>query len=164
MECATDKPLPLVQWAEHPITMEWPPHQMIKVGHGLWIGNKAARGFAAEHDFAVVVALQDEGLWHHLASLPPTVVEARCNILDDNEEIIPFIERSWPLVRATVLNEEKVLVHCTAGISRSAAAVIGYLMLDNGIGYDEALARLHKVHPMARPNKFFVQQLRQWKH
>jgi protein-tyrosine phosphatase len=53
-----------------------------------------------------------------------------------------------------------VLVHCNMGISRSAAAVIHYLMArDAHLTYQEALQRVKRARPIAQPNGLFEQLL-----
>eukprot|EP00873_Tetraselmis_striata_P007861 jgi/Tetstr1/428125/TSEL_018177.t2 len=52
-----------------------------------------------------------------------------------------------------------VLVHCHAGMSRSAAAVVAYLGRSEGLTVDEALASVRAAHPSANPNYGFMQQL-----
>ena len=44
----------------------------------------------------------------------------------------------------------RILVHCQSGVSRSCSLVIGYLMWKQGLGYDEALAKV-KVTPRMCP-------------
>lgn len=53
-----------------------------------------------------------------------------------------------------------VLVHCAAGVSRSASIVINYWMRREGMTFDAALARLRAIRPVVNPNPGFVQQLR----
>eukprot|EP00741_Cyanophora_paradoxa_P007223 tig00001094_g6988.t1 len=55
-----------------------------------------------------------------------------------------------------------VLVHCQAGISRSATAVLAYLMRHFDEGFDAALSRLRRARPIVNPNFGFVRQLRRW--
>ncbi|GFH21316.1 uncharacterized protein HaLaN_18592, partial [Haematococcus lacustris] len=52
-----------------------------------------------------------------------------------------------------------VLVHCVAGISRSATLVIAWLMYHHSLSYDEAFRRLHAVRPWVMPNPGFRAQL-----
>lgn len=54
----------------------------------------------------------------------------------------------------------KVLVHCYAGISRSAALVIAYLILEYGFDYDSALRFVRSKRPEVNPNHGFERQLR----
>ncbi|CAG8955908.1 hypothetical protein HYFRA_00008761, partial [Hymenoscyphus fraxineus] len=55
-----------------------------------------------------------------------------------------------------------VLVHCTQGISRSAAVVIGFLMRTLQIDFDQALAHVRVSRPQANPNEGFEYQLKVW--
>jgi atypical dual specificity phosphatase len=54
----------------------------------------------------------------------------------------------------------KVLVHCGAGISRSATIVIAYLMATNGWGYSKAATHVRRMRPKIDPNCAFVVQLK----
>jgi protein-tyrosine phosphatase len=45
-----------------------------------------------------------------------------------------------------------VLVHCHAGISRSATLVVAYIMLAKRIGYREALTFVQQCRPQVDPN------------
>jgi len=55
-----------------------------------------------------------------------------------------------------------VLVHCAAGISRSATFVIGYLMAREGLSFDAALESVRTVRPWVCPNVGFCAQLREF--
>ncbi|EFJ21476.1 hypothetical protein SELMODRAFT_417243 [Selaginella moellendorffii] len=52
-----------------------------------------------------------------------------------------------------------VLVHCGAGISRSAAVITAYLMRKENLLRDEALASLRECSPQVSPNDNFMLQL-----
>ncbi|GAB4820258.1 hypothetical protein N2152v2_007304 [Parachlorella kessleri] len=52
-----------------------------------------------------------------------------------------------------------VLVHCLAGVSRSATVVIGYLMWKNILPFHQARRHVAAVRPWIRPNSGFEQQL-----
>ena len=53
-----------------------------------------------------------------------------------------------------------VLVHCFGGRSRSAAFVAAYLMSSRSWGFDQALAVISAVRPVASVNRGFERQLR----
>jgi predicted protein tyrosine phosphatase len=53
-----------------------------------------------------------------------------------------------------------ILVHCFAGVSRSATLVIAYLMRKNNWGYDRAFAFVKEKRNRICPNSGFVKQLR----
>ncbi|TDH01599.1 hypothetical protein EPR50_G00181700 [Perca flavescens] len=56
-----------------------------------------------------------------------------------------------------------VLVHCNAGVSRSSSVVIGYLMLREGLSFDDAYSQVKVARPSIRPNPGFYQQLQGYK-
>ena len=53
-----------------------------------------------------------------------------------------------------------VLVHCMAGISRSATTVMTYMMCKQQIGYKQALAALRERRTRISPNPGFLDQLK----
>lgn len=53
-----------------------------------------------------------------------------------------------------------MLVHCVAGVSRSATVITAYLMRLKNIRYKAALAMLKRVRPIVTPNDGFIEQLR----
>jgi len=56
----------------------------------------------------------------------------------------------------------KILVHCFAGKSRSTTIVICYLMKYHGMKRDEALDDIRKKRPIVCPNAGFMLQLKEW--
>jgi len=71
------------------------------------------------------------------------------NIADYFDEIVTFIE-----------NNKCVLVHCYAGISRSATAVLAYLMKTRNMQLDMALRFLQSKRHVIMPNFSFMGQLK----
>jgi len=59
-------------------------------------------------------------------------------------------------IQGAVRTGGKVLVHCHAGVSRSASIVLLHLMVNSGLSFDESLAHLRKVRPVASPNFGFL--------
>lgn len=56
----------------------------------------------------------------------------------------------------------KVLVHCTAGVSRSGAIAVAIVMYSKRISYDEALLLVKTKRPSIQPNPGFAVQLKTW--
>ncbi len=67
------------------------------------------------------------------------------------KEAFDFIEES-----------EKVLVHCHAGVSRSASIVIAFLMMKNSWKYTDAFNHVKKKRPVINPNRGFILQLKEF--
>lgn len=72
--------------------------------------------------------------------------------------ITPYLEESVEFIKKCSGN---VLVHCTAGVSRSASVVIYYLMKEKNMTYDDALYYVRNKRPVVNPNRSFVQQLKE---
>ena len=68
------------------------------------------------------------------------------------------IETSLKIIHDNI--DENILVHCNAGVSRSATIVIAYLMASLGLNYDEAFAKVKSIRSCIRPNDGFVRQLK----
>lgn len=58
--------------------------------------------------------------------------------------------------------EGPVLVHCMAGISRSATIVIAYLMKERGMNYADAYNYVKERRRIIHPNGGFKRQLREY--
>ncbi|TRY83320.1 hypothetical protein DNTS_015054 [Danionella cerebrum] len=56
-----------------------------------------------------------------------------------------------------------VLVHCNAGVSRSASVAIGFLMSQEGMSFHEAFSVVKTARPQIQPNPGFMNQLKQYK-
>ena len=55
-----------------------------------------------------------------------------------------------------------VLVHCFAGVSRSASIVIAYLMRFGGMSFGSAIQLVRNKRPWISPNHGFMNQLRRY--
>jgi protein-tyrosine phosphatase len=74
-------------------------------------------------------------------------------------EIDMHFEEAHKFIKDGIEKGEGVLVVCTAGISRSAAIVISYLIKEFKISYDEAFSRVKKSRVLIKPNDGFVKIL-----
>lgn len=74
------------------------------------------------------------------------------DIITSMKEAVEFIDESQ-------LRGEGCLVHCFAGLSRSATTVIAYLMIRKRMRLDDAYLLAKKGRPAIFPNKGFLDQL-----
>lgn len=84
-------------------------------------------------------------------------------IMMDNtsQNIRQYFDESFEFIEETLRDEKhELLVHCNAGVSRSASFVIAYL-LQKGIfrTYKDALHFVRKRRPVVSPNSGFEKQL-----
>jgi protein-tyrosine phosphatase len=82
----------------------------------------------------------------------PAVDAEDYDIRDDAVRAVRFIQDA-------VSKNERVLVHCRAGVSRSATVVLFYLILSEAYTLPSALLRLRRARPVVRPNAGFLRHL-----
>ena len=73
----------------------------------------------------------------------------RANIIQYFQECILFIE-----------GNDKIFIHCAAGMSRSPTIVIAYIMWKKRISLDEAIRFVREKRPAISPNANFMNQLK----
>ncbi|XP_063129961.1 serine/threonine/tyrosine-interacting protein isoform X2 [Rattus norvegicus] len=78
------------------------------------------------------------------------------------ENIIRFFPMTKEFIDGSLQNGGKVLVHGNAGISRSAAFVIAYIMETFGMKYRDAFAYVQERRFCINPNAGFVHQLQEY--
>ena len=67
--------------------------------------------------------------------------QLEADLLSYLDECIQFIVKS--------LRDGKVLVHCSAGVSRSATVILAYMMYNQNIALEQALHDLKAIYPKA---------------
>ena len=79
--------------------------------------------------------------------------------IDDcaTDDIAQYFEEAHEFIKTDV-----TVVHCYAGISRSPAVVISFLMKEHGMSLDEAFDLCKQKRPIVNPNDGFLQQLRDY--
>jgi predicted protein tyrosine phosphatase len=89
------------------------------------------------------------------------IIYHQLDILDTvDEDLTKFMKPCMEFIETARNSDGKVLIHCQAGISRSASVCILYMMWKNGLDYDQAYEELKKNRVVVRPNKGFVVHLR----
>lgn len=81
--------------------------------------------------------------------------------LDDTEktDLTPHFDAICDHIRFTLSGGGRALVHCVAGVSRSASFVLAYLMKYEDMSLRQAFRYLSLRRPMVRPNLGFWKQL-----
>ncbi|XP_043939277.1 dual specificity protein phosphatase 8-like [Protopterus annectens] len=75
------------------------------------------------------------------------------------EKILPWLNKAVDFIDKAKLLNGRVLVHCLAGISRSAAIAIAYVMRTLGLSLDDAYRYVKERRPSVSPNFNFLGQL-----
>ncbi|XP_078538882.1 dual specificity protein phosphatase 8 isoform X1 [Lissotriton helveticus] len=81
--------------------------------------------------------------------------------VNDNycEKLLPWLDESVDFIEKARLSSSRVIVHCLAGISRSATIAIAYVMKTMGMSSDEAYRFVKERRPSISPNFNFLGQL-----
>ncbi|XP_013103971.1 dual specificity protein phosphatase 18 [Stomoxys calcitrans] len=75
-------------------------------------------------------------------------------------ELSKHFDEVADMIEEVRLNGGKTLVHCVAGVSRSATLCLAYLMKYSEMSLREAFFHVKSIRPQIRPNTGFFQQLR----
>ncbi|KAL6040726.1 Dual specificity protein phosphatase 10 [Balamuthia mandrillaris] len=159
--------LPSAETAEkesHSFFIESPPHpELYEIGSG-------SRLFLGAQEAATNV----EGLAHHKVThilnvatgienrFPQDFVYLSEPLYDDEQQqIARHFERCFAFIEQGI-SHSGVLVHCNAGVSRSASIAIAYLMNKHHLRFEEAYQRVKEAKGDIQPNPSFRRQLLQY--
>lgn len=93
--------------------------------------------------------------------LPDQVLGKFISCLDVPEmDFAPILEESIEFIRECLDSGRPVLVHCNAGVSRSSSVVIGYLIKECYMKFDEAFRAVKYKRPAIQPNAGFMRYLK----
>jgi protein-tyrosine phosphatase len=128
------------------------PHAHEIIPH-LWLGNRYAASneddFLLKHHITTVFNASKDIPFHDSVKMRYRIA------VDDNlrPEEIANMTKWAPEIVYTVLKEYKegkpILVHCAAGMQRSAAIVAMFLIAHKGMTADEAMQYIHKIRKIA---------------
>jgi protein-tyrosine phosphatase len=76
---------------------------------------------------------------------------------DQTANLLQYLDAATEFIHN---HKGQVLVHCAAGISRSATVCIAYLMRFEGYTLNNALEACQKARPIVQPNEGFMEQLK----
>lgn len=76
-----------------------------------------------------------------------------------NVDIKQYFDETFKIINDALSDNKKILIHCQAGISRSATIVIAYIMKKNKMKMNDAYKLVHTGRPCIGPNLGFCGQL-----
>ncbi|EHK20502.1 uncharacterized protein TRIVIDRAFT_192739 [Trichoderma virens Gv29-8] len=98
------------------------------------------------------------------SSKVPGVVYDRVSITDSpSSSIVKICDTACDIIETSLQSNNgsgRILVHCSAGISRSPAVVAAYLMKHHDMSLRAALGRIVRARPQASPNPGFLRELK----
>lgn len=88
----------------------------------------------------------------------------RIDVLDlPSQNIRQYFDQATDFIEQALKNKENnVLIHCSAGISRSPTLVLAYMIKKHRLTFEEAFEKMRKLRPIVDPNVSFILQLREW--
>ncbi|THH05688.1 hypothetical protein EW146_g9835 [Bondarzewia mesenterica] len=131
---------------------------MNQVAPNLWVGDlhsaKDVETLKANNIHSVLSAMRGKIAIHETFTRHQI-------LLDDTEDadILQHLISSITFIEGELEKERGVLVHCQAGMSRSATIVAAYLMYSQNIDVAAALEIIKQARPNIQPNDGFLRQL-----
>ncbi|CCV02518.1 Dual specificity phosphatases [Armadillidium vulgare iridescent virus] len=133
------------------------PTKIINVSNsnaGLYLGNCFSGKNYKEHGFTRIVNVTEN-------NFPYTTPHLWISLPDREEsDLFSKLESSTDYIYQSLKSGHKVLIHCQAGISRSATITIAFVMRVLHKNLDDALEYVKAKRPIVNPNKGFIQQLK----
>ncbi|KAI8099062.1 protein-tyrosine phosphatase-like protein [Halteromyces radiatus] len=125
----------------------------------IWIGGYAAmesKSFLKKNKIQTILSLG-----HFQSIYPTTEFTHKIIPITDHPEtnIIRWFPEAFRFITEALEKEEKILVHCLAGVSRSPTVVAGYMMEKEHLRWKLALAKIKQTRPFVDPNPGFKKQL-----
>ncbi len=84
-----------------------------------------------------------------------------------NKKMIKYNDRfmidiGYDFIENACNNNENILIHCMAGVSRSASVLIYYFMKKKLMNYYESYSYIHNIRHIINPNDSFKSQLEKY--
>lgn len=89
----------------------------------------------------------------------PKIRLIKIGIDDGRLSNVGVFEKAAEVIANALSEDENILVHCAAGVSRSCTAVVSYLMLYKGMGWAESLEVLREARPCVNPHPLLARSL-----
>lgn len=116
------------------------------------------RCFESRHDVAVLSVINEP-----VTISFENVTRLHINVIDKpSTDLLQYFEAATHFIHEQRAQGRVVIVHCRAGISRSATLVLAYLMRYENWDLIQAYDYLHARRPIIWPNSGFWAQLRPW--
>lgn len=77
-------------------------------------------------------------------------------------ELASYLPQCFEFIDQARKQDGVVLLHCNAGVSRSASVAVAYLMAKEKIPFEDAFDRVKSARPSTRPNAGFLSQLKEY--
>jgi protein-tyrosine phosphatase len=158
------RPAPLVIPRDNPyqkINYELCRDVISQVDKRLYVGNinSVAKDILEMYDIGAIVSIQK-----HKLPIDTEIPILRVYIDDAiGEDIMSLLDIVADFIDLQVNLKRNVLIHCTAGVSRSPTFTIAYLMKYRKMRLGDALNLMKIRRACSSPNFTFLKQIENWK-
>ncbi|XP_070820986.1 dual specificity protein phosphatase 18-like [Chaetodon trifascialis] len=133
---------------------------LCRVTDHLYLSNSRAANDPSEVTRCRITCIVNVSETKRSCPLPPEVEYIHIPVSDTPASpLSDHFEEVADKIRLTAERGGRTLLHCNAGVSRSAALCMAYLMRHRGVTLLEAHRWVRTCRPMARPNDGFWKQL-----
>jgi len=100
----------------------------------------------------------------HLEPLFPAEFEYLHIKIEDTleEDLLSHLPKCIDFIKESKEKGYNVLIHCQAGVSRSASVCIAYVCASKNLSFEEGLAFVRAIRPCICPNANFQRQLKEF--
>ncbi|KAG0216483.1 protein-tyrosine phosphatase-like protein [Mortierella sp. GBAus27b] len=132
---------------------------MQEIVPGLYLGGASPaqnRELLARKGVTHILRVTDAFVWEYTDDFTYKVIA----VPDlDETNLLKFFPDTFEYINDAITRGGKVLVHCSAGVSRSVTIVCAYLMKTQNMTAETALDHVQSIRFVAEPNDGFVKQL-----
>ena len=122
-----------------------------RIVENLYLGNQDATQTIRRIDLIISIGCNSK----HISD---RVENTKISIRDkDTSDITPFLDPVCDAIDAHLSRNKRVLIHCKAGMNRSPAFVIAYLVKYNGMSLDQAKSHVQKIRRIRCKSNFMEQ-------
>jgi len=130
-----------------------------KILDNLYLGNQYSTKIIKNVDVIISIGCNPK---HIVSSKIETLkISIRDSITSD---ITPFLDLVCDTIHDRLQNGKKIIVHCKAGINRSTAFILAYLIKYNNMTLDNAKSHILQVRKVKFKENFVEQITNKYKH
>ena len=112
--------------------------------------------FLKEYNISIVIncAIEFESNYKDLKALELKLYDSIY------QNLFPKFEYAYKIIKQ--YQKTNILIHCMAGVSRSASLVIFYIMKEKKWDYDKSFEYVQRIRDFISPNLSFIDQLKEY--
>jgi len=127
----------------------------------IWLGDihSCSSEVINKCDITHVICIIDKPNYPHKCSEEKIETLVLCFKDLPDVDISEYMRKSFDFIDKALIDGGRVLVHCKAGVSRSASVCINWVMKSFDMTYGEAFKLIQKSRKQIAPNEGFIKQL-----